>query len=619
MPIINPYLENVTPKTTVINWDRANPLPLILPFTINSPNDTESLKYEIVYTNTAIEWIGLGGYGGTSAYIDPFQQQLGINLYNLDLLPNGSFTVFIYFTWTPVGGFETMQSASVTINITGTLPNQITTDKPIYSLVYNRNTNVLTGDLSIGIVNNINNIPLKFWQNGSVFNTAENFTNGFVLEENPVIPMATNPALPNTGMLSIPAKILKQTDEFLEGFIINLTIVDGGIVIEPSTLAFEVFKGAIDQTAVLVVTNPLLLNWQATSFPTWLDLNVISDNNSLTEITVSTIVANAPIGEHSGFITFEFDGNSIDIPVTFVVKSFIFIDESKEFCLDLPPVIINRKSEAAKFVRITLNAEYNVLSEPSIFNKIYQSPYFKDVAKFDLGEKLHRHFPRSKQDFFNVDELVFMQKINANITVEELNANYEVLFTQNYNDTKLFPGKKPIAYPFLSNSIFRKKNENSIIFTSEINGESVIMKKRNQNAVPNPLLLSTSKINFYDFPDAYNIAHLQWENQNLCPEWFTFTGKYKITPEFNHIYAKNIFNAQNEKYDVSKTKTLTIETGMFLAKERLLMTEIIESKLAFIKIEGIVYRCFNITKNNIEVDSSEELISRPLEFLIVEQ
>ena len=58
---------------------------------------------------------------------------------------------------------------------------------------------------------------------------------------------------------------------------------------------------------------------------------------------------------------------------------------------------------------------------------------------------------------------------------------------------------------------------------------------------------------------------------------------------------------------------------MMLAAERLLVSEMIESKISFIKIEGKIYRCFNVTKKNVDIDSTEELVARQLEYIIVEQ
>lgn len=614
--------SNIKPAIQTVTWDRIGTAPDLteLLITIIESQEVLYVQYLINFQNTGVQWLYAPGITGSYLdYAGSSSVYLQLALQNIDNLPAGNYKAIVVIELSNAETFIKRMTAEVNLVLSGASPTQIITDNNPYNLVYNRATDELTGDLAVGILNNDDLIDLKFWQNGNVFAAAENFTTGFTLAENPAIPMATNPALPETGSVAIPAKILKQTGEFVQGFNINLVIVDGGITVQPESLYFEVFKGSPEKSAPITVTNPLGIDFDVTEFPAWLTLDAVSGDTSQT-ITATTATDLLEVGTYTGIIKFEFNiDDFIEIRVTLDLKAFIIIDETKDFCLDLPPVKVNRKSADAKFVRITMTAVYKVLGVTSTFEKVYQMPYFQDVASFELGEKLHRHFPRAKRHFFDETEFIFMENIVASIKVDELNANLEVLFTESASDIKLFPGKKPAAYPLLSNALHRKKNENAVIFTSEVDAEEVIFKKTAENDLVNPLIIGTAEINFYDFPKSYAPVHVQWENQNLVPEWFTFTGDYKVSPDFNHVYARNIFNGQNEKYDFSKVKTLTIDTGMMLAAERLLVSEMIESKISFIKIEGKIYRCFNVTKKNVDIDSTEELVARQLEYIIVEQ
>lgn len=611
-------LGNAFPIYQSVNWNRADPFPGFMDINIVSYAGADSLRFDLTYINTAVKWLKIGGQVDVG-YLDPWDTNpVAVDVDFLNDLPNGQYKAAVIFSWTPVEGNDFVLRGEFIINITGTPPNQIATDKNPYNLVYNRSTDELTGDLAVGIVNNDDDIELKFWQNGNIFAAAENFTTGFNLAENPAIPMATNLALPETGSVAIPAKILKQTGEFVSGFNINLVIVDGGITVQPESLYFEVFKGSPEKSAVLNVTNPLGADFQVTEFPEWLILDDVAGNTSQ-NINVTTETDLLPVGNYTANIKFEFNDDFLLIPVTLDLKAFIIIDETKDFCLDLPPVKVNRKSTDAKFVRITMTAVYKVLGVTSTFEKVYQMPYFLDVASFELGEKLHRHFPRIKDHFFNENNLDLLSKIDSAIKVEELDADRQPIFEQSATGIKLFPGKKPAGYPFLTNYIFRKKNKDSIIFSSLVVADKIEMSKILEKNLSNPLIASIQEIRFWDYPKVFNPVHVQWENQNLVPEWFTFTGDYTISPEFNQVYARSIFNAQNEKYDVTKIKTLNIDTGLILAKERPLIEEMIESKISFIKIGSKVYRCFNITKKMTLESSKEELLSNDLEYLIVEQ
>lgn len=611
MPTDGTITVRVSPTKQSATWARPNPLPALTDILLIS--NADFVEFDIFFENTETTWLGLQGYDGPTGYLSTFsgEEILPLDFRDTaDLMP-GTYKATISFILTKAVEFQLIKSATVTLLVSGAASTAIQTDQTTYEVVYNRADNSLHGDTAVNILNNNGALLLKFWQNKDLFAPAENFTNAFTLVDNPANPLATNPDVPATGQTTIGAKILKQTGEFLFGFNINLVVVDGGITVQPESLAFEVFKApGSEKSAVLTVTNPLGIDFEVTAFPSWITLSAESGNTDL-NITVTTETSALAVGTYAGTITFAYNNDLLDVPVNLDLKSFIVIDETKDFCLDLPEVLVNRKMDDAKFVRITLSAVYVVLGTEYIFEKTYQSPYFKGVAKFALGEKLHRHFPRAKRHFFDQNAVVFLKNIVASIQVEELNSALEVLFSGSANGIKLFPGKKPAAFPLLSSAVFRKKNGNGIIFSSTVSGEFVDLHKTDENTLP-------AGVAFYDFPKTYEPVHLQWENQNLCPDWFTLTGEYKITPEFNHIYARNIFNAQNEKYDVSAVKTLTINTGMFLAKERELMSEIIKSKTSFLMIEGKIYRAFNVTKKNVEADSTEELVARDLEFLIVE-
>ena len=602
--------SKIIPSTQTINWDRTGAVPSIAALSVvvveSQPIDYVQFYLEKISGN--VDWLASSISG---EYLDTSGGDIPLNFINLDTLEAGNYQSKVDVVISNNEGFSTTKTAYINFNITGDPPVQILTDQEVYTVVYNRDDNTISGDLAIGILNNTEDVLLKFWQNDQIFAAAENFIDDFTLSENLANPLSSNPILPDTGIYILGAKILKQTGEFVRGFSIKIIVIDGGICVDPESLAFEIFKvPGNEKTAILTVTNPLGLSFNITSFPTWLTFSALSGTTDL-NITVTTDTATLPLGIYSGNIVFAFDGKTLNIPVVLDLKSFIQIDDTIDFCLDLPEVLINRKMEDGWSVRITLSVTYSVRGIETTYQKNYQIPYFKGVAKFSMGEKLHRHFPRTKEHFFDETAFELMQKINASIKVEELSANLGILFVESRSGIKLFPGKKPAAYPLLSSTIYRKINENSILFTSKVVADAVNFNKSDISILP-------PEVNFYGFPKTFAPVHLQWENQNLCPDWFTFTADYKITPDFNHIYARNIFNAQNEKYDVSKVKTLTIDSGLFLAKERELMTEIIESKLSFLKIEGKIYRAFNITKKNVEVDSTEELIARDLEFIIVE-
>ena len=126
-------------------------------------------------------------------------------------------------------------------------------------------------------------------------------------------------------------------------------------------------------------------------------------------------------------------------------------------------------------------------------------------------------------------------------------------------------------------------------------------------------------VNLYNFPDTFRPIHMQWENQNLVPEWFTFTGDYSISSDFTHLASKNVLSSLMQKFDTTKIKKLNINTGFILQNEIAMLEEMIISRRAFIKIEGKVYECYNVTTKLALHSTSQNIIERDLEFIIVEK
>jgi hypothetical protein len=273
----------------------------------------------------------------------------------------------------------------------------------------------------------------------------------------------------------------------------------------------------------------------------------------------------------------------------------------------------------AVFVRITVTATYIVLGIITTKENIYFIPYSSNKAEFDLGEKVHNHFPKYKGDYFDIPTgTELFKEIDVKILAEELDSNYEVKYSETLSNIKLLPGKKPNAYPLLSNFLFRKRNRKSILLNSEVVNDTVLLRKTESADNIDSITYQGTEVKYYELPSQYNQIHLHFENGNIAPEWFTLTGEYKITNDVSHVYAKNIFKAQNEKYDVSKVKTLSINTGFFIKEELKLINEMVESTLCYVIIEGVKYRCFATTAKLSLIDSTEELLDRDLEFLIVE-
>ncbi|KNB60964.1 hypothetical protein [Chryseobacterium sp. Hurlbut01] len=640
MPPLNPILDpgdgsgNSSPyfylllnnNSQNLVWNAANSQPLANIFSltlqyylITSP----SIAYDIYFSEPVAPWLEIGGPSVSGDFITVSggtNKNISIQLIGIDLLPNGVYNSEIVFTasGTSNGVVNTYDIVSyfVTLTIFNNSSASITVDKNQYNVFFNRQTGILSGDTVVNVLNNTEPLSLNFIANNFV--TKNNVINNFDIEE---FNIASNLNLPNQGTVNINGGLFKVDNSQIANVNIALTLgINSDLFVDKSFINFQINK-ATPQTAnsSLYLTNPEDKSY-AITVPSWLTL---SQNNGSTSgyITVTTVSSSTlPGGDYSGDIVITYDNKSISIPVFLQVISFMsFNPGNNNFCKDIPSIIFNRMNATARILRIKMSAKFNLQGIETIKENVYAIPYVADKAVFNFGDKVNNQFPRRKLHFFDIpDNFLLMKNAVVDLVCEELDSNYNLLLSETLTNVKLFPGSRPSGFPLLSNNLFRKKNKGSVFFNSKVVGEEIKIEKVENTDNIDELDFGSTVVKYYNFPKYYNIISVHFENDNLSPEWFTLTGEFKMTSEFTHIYANNIFKSQNEKYDFSKVKMLNVNTGFFLKNELLLVEKLVESKLAYIKISDKIYRCFSTTQKLILDDSSEELLNRDLDFLIVE-
>ncbi|MEC5156680.1 hypothetical protein [Chryseobacterium sp. MP_3.2] len=612
--------SRLTPASQSMTWDVTGPEPSISDISVIVIETKEVLyvQYSLQFVATSVNWLIATGITGSYLDFNGAGANLPLDFQNLNSLTPGVYKCNVIIEFSNDVEYVRTLTSEITLTVTGTLG--ITTDQPTYNAVFNRADNSLSGDTLVTILNNTVPKVLSFWQPSNLFEPKTGFTGSFSLEDNLTLSIASNPALPVTGTVNHQCKLLGPSSEFIAGFAINLLILDeNGIGVQPSSLAFEVIKNTTEKTAVLSVINPLGIAFTVET-PLWL-VPSVSGGSASADITLTTSTSSLNPGTHAGIVKIVFAGGFIEVPVNLLLKQFISNNWiERNFCLDASPLYFTKINEAAKFVRTTMTATYVVNGVTSVFNQVYIVRYINDVAFFDLGKKLHTYFPRFQQHLFDlVAEIPFMQIIVADLILEELDEEYAVLLSENLNGSKFFPGSRPKMFPLFSNYEFRKKNKGSQYFVSAAEDDTVFTNKIPPTVADETLVFDAKTLKLYQYPAVFKPVHVQWENQNLVPEWFTMTGEFTISADFAHITAKNVLNSLLQKFETSKIKRLQINTGFILKEELELMEEFIDSRTAFLGIEDKIYRCFNVTSKMVLANSSESIIQRDLEFLIVEE
>lgn len=642
MPAIGTPILNVIPPVQNVTWTRNTPFPTLVDIGLSTNDNTFYTEFTIVNENTNTPWITLYGFVDNSSgivYFDPGSNSAMITpiLQNIDALSGNYYTTKIRFRQ---GNAEKVHTINLTI--TGEY-STVKTDKTNYSLVYNRITNTLSGDTLVNILNNTENDPLSMVTFGDLL-LEKSFTNSFTLEEDPLFPFATSSELPTTGSKIVSCQLKNDAGVSIQTFTVTIQVVNtNDISTDVDVLNFSLYKHLSEsKSQVLKIINPANLDFTITS-PDFINLTSNSGNSTI-DVTIETENSATLLAqEYTGDIVISYGAKSLVIPV--LVKNIDFVDlkiGDYNFCLDDFILTVQKINDAAKFVKISLVIEISTPNNNFTVSPNYQIAYFNNEASTDVGKKIHNHFPIfeghlfSKNDQVDFNNQRIYNAAKVKITIEELNADYEVVFSRIIDNLKMFPGKKPIMFPLFTNSQIKSRYAGSgYIFSylsSLVAPSDVVSKPISSNSFSPDQVQSVffdDSDELLDFGDYKNVLGIdfikknkgdnqifvQFINQNLVPELAVFNGFYKIEEDSSHTYDDYEYNAK--KYDTKIVGKAILSTGFIFKEEVDMVSEISKSVIAYIKVADEIYKCLPIPGKIDKVNTESNLVIFELEFLIV--
>lgn len=621
-----PYFQlSFSSYSQSIYWDAQTALPAINAFNIGFAKNQITDPYLEFYTTIGMGIspdVSISTTGMTGSIIDGSGSGKNIqpSISNLPALPNGTYTIEINFSaYGKVNGVNTLLDNVSYIIFLEVYNNDAVTikpDKTEYNVLFNRQTNTLSGETSVVIENNT--VPENLDFTAQYFITKNNVTTGFTIEGDN---LATQPTLPTTGFLEIIGS-LKKGSNTISPVKINLSIVNSSdLVANKTSLSFQL-KKSVPETASqsFYLTNPENQSFTITK-PSWLNLSATSGNASMNIVATTVNSSTLNGGAYNGNIVISYGTKTLVIPVSLFVVSFVnvFLEAGDNFCNDIPKVVFNKMNSAARFVKVTLKAVYELLGEITETENVFQVPYIAGFGEFALGEKVNSYFPEFSGNPFEFSGTqIFRKPAIVEIKSEELNINYEVIHTEIISDIHLWPGKKPAGYPLLSSLLHRKKNKGSILFTSEIKNNQIEVNKVSSENVAE-ITFGSEILKLYNLGEVWKPIHVAWENQNKSIEWFTFTGIFKRNPEYSQVYSKNIWDGRNKKFGFTKNISATINTGFLLKVEENLIEQLIESPLVHLQNGAKTYVGFFVNSKYETENSEDELFEKTLEFVIAEE
>ncbi|WP_445458451.1 hypothetical protein [Flavobacterium sp. HNIBRBA15423] len=450
-------------------------------------------------------------------------------------------------------------------------------------------------------------------------------------------------------------------------FISNLTIdilepID--ILATPAALSFYAIKTILE--APIQALNIQALYDFTLEFPIWAVPSVTSGVVGSNDIDVGVVPSDAiDAGTYTGNIIVSYDnGNGIQqflIPITYIVDGFIILPYSTtEFNFTLDNKFVSFYSDLE-------NTFFDMLMNIKVFDfftgleTIFIIPLkivlLRNRQKENIGLKIHRVMKRILELDFSSQKIY--KTCEVDITVEEKDLETkEVQRDFTLEKVKFIAGISPKSIidgmAILSiydgptrvlvdsiqtiNLLIKAGSyvvqiivNNTMSMTYSVSGQdyNVIMDQIDFSSLeikPGDVIeyrLYTTLVNylsktFYVFPDNVESLRVVWEDEYKLISSLQFTGDYKVISDFDirtfKKYKDLVEIVENIKTD--KEIKLSLNTGFILKSEQILVESLVRSRRAWLVLENQNIELIPQTKSMINIDSSRELNSYNLEFII---
>ncbi len=443
-------------------------------------------------------------------------------------------------------------------------------------------------------------------------------------------------------------------------FIINLTIANDAFYFEinKKTFHYELFREDKSKSkGQFTIKNPNLLTF---SFEKSNFLNVTNVSGNGTEQVTITFESNTAdtfkMGEHKGFIKVIGSPESQQVvSVLLQIKQNVDFDAREiYFCKDKNTIRIRKNNPESEFVRAEVRMLFSGYGREIENIQRYDYVFFEECVNIDIGDEVQDFFEDIPSlEVLNINENKLLQPkeifraTRVDVTITETNFKGETFKTHTFTDLHFLPGKKPEAFPFLTRATLRSTYSDSLISVCALTRD---VKALNLNEIASNLtdltllkdILGVANFAFrrnvadktYSSAGIINKENLSLEpkpesgsilidavfqNQNFCPDWFSFTDDYEVSVNFEHTIADNVLKSQDYKAFVKTKRTFKLNTGWIFPEEIELLWELIKSPLCYLKINNKWIKVIPITQKPLSFDSYRNLHNMIVEFQLADK
>ena len=459
--------------------------------------------------------------------------------------------------------------------------------------------------------------------------------------------------------LVVGTRIEKEGGFFIDNkrfpFKIAVTVVGNpaAFKVTPWSYTFVLVKEKKEhREGIIEIRNPNLLQFEVSASSDKIAVGAIENQGGeVVKIPIRTKSSEElAVGSYQEQIVIKSSqGSERVIPVYLSVKKELeMVERDVYFCKDKDLLTVRSKGNG-DYMEMQLKIQFSGYGEQKEVIQMYEYVFFKEHVKIDIGEEV--------QDFFEGIPNLQLLTLNetrditvyplykvalVDVSLVEKNLQGEVSKRYELKGLRYLPGRKPKGYPYLTESLLRSTYPDSMVSLS------ALVKDINEQQL---VRIVSDRVRLTEVSDDYQVGNFSFlrsvadirysptsiitykglslepkpksndrpilgifENQNQCPDWFSFAGEWEGHVEYQHQIGEHLLSRERYKARVEEKRTFKLNTGWIFAEEIAVLWELVRSEQCFLKIQGEWVKVIPISQKLLSYDSTRNLHSYVVEF-----
>lgn len=342
-------------------------------------------------------------------------------------------------------------------------------------------------------------------------------------------------------------------------------------------------------------------------------------------------------------------GSERVIPVYLSVKKELKMEERDlYFCKDKDLLEVRAKGDG-DYMDMQLKIQFSGYGQQKEVLQRYEYAFFEQKVKIDIGEEVQDFFegiPNLRSLTLNETRDITVYPLYkaavVDVVLVERSLSGEEKARYELKGLRYLPGKKPKCYPYLTQATLRSTYPESMVSLS-----ALVKDIRSQQLVK----IVSDRVRLTEVREDYEVGNFSFlrsvadirysptsiitykglslepkpgsndrpilgifENQNQCPDWFSFAGEWEGHVEYQHQIGEHLLSRERYKARVEEKRTFKLNTGWIFAEEIAVLWELVRSEQCFLKIQGEWVKVIPISQKPLSYDSTRNLHSYVVEF-----